>query len=584
MSRLWRRVEWPLVAALGVLAFACGVIGFGRFFTALGEPRSGWDVVYLTLQLFALESGAVSGPVPWELELARLLAPAVAGYAAVRAVAALLRERMERFRVRFLRDHVVICALGRKGLLLAKSLRSRGDRVVVIEEDAENDLIGTAREYRALVLIGDARDPRLLQRAGVGRARHLVAVSGDDGVNAEVAVRARRLVADRKGRPLSCLVHIVDPELCGLLRMQAIGGRRDEGIRVDFFNVFESGARALLADHPVTGGDREGAVRKGHIVIVGLGQFGENLVLQAARQWRNAGGTPGSRLRVTIVDQAAGTLTESLSVRYPWLHEACVLDPWEMRFESRQFAEGGFLFDAQGRLAVSTAFVCVDDDSRGLSLALMLHRHLKGRGIPLVVRMVHGAGLASLLSQEQLADDEFAGLHAFGLLERMCNPDLLFAGAYEILARAIHEEYVREQEKDGATPVTNPAVAPWDELDEGYRESNRAQAAHIGAKLAAVGCDLAPLTDWHAERFSFTTPEVERLAEMEHDRWMEERRRAGWTRGPKDPGRKTSPYLIPFDALDESVKEYDRVFVRGLPRFLARAGFQIVRVGRAVAP
>lgn len=578
MSRFWKRVEWPLVAALGVVAFVGGFVGFTGFFRALGEPRSAWDVFYLTLQLFVLESGSVSGPVPWELELARLLAPATAGYTALRAMAILFREHLERFRVRFLRGHVVICTLGRKGLLLAKSLRQRGDQVVIVEEDAENDLIGTAREYRALVLIGDARDPQVLRRAGVSRARHVVAVSGSDGVNAEVAVCSRGLVADRRGGPLSCLVHIVDPQLCGLLRMQAIGRRREETFRVDFFNVFESGARAVLLDHPVIGATRDGVASAGHIAIVGLGQFGESLVLQGARQWRDANGGDASHLRVTIVDQNAEALTESLSIRYPWLRQVCALEPREMRFESRQFAEGGFLFDAEGRLDVSTIFVCVDDDSMGLSLALLLHRHVRGRGVPVVVRMVHGAGLASLLSEEQLATDEFAGLQAFGLLERMCNPDLLFAGAYEILARAIHEEYLREQEKEGATPATNPAMVPWSELDEGRKESNRAQAAHIGVKLATVGCDLAPLTDWHAEGFSFTPVELERLAGMEHERWVEERRRSGWRPGPRDRERKTSPHLVPFDDLDEKVKEYDRIFIRGLPRFLARAGFQIVRL------
>ena len=76
-------LQWILVALLGLAAFVLGVVGFTGFFAALGEPRSFWDVLYLTLQLFILESGSVSGPVPWELEVARLLAPTVAAYTAV---------------------------------------------------------------------------------------------------------------------------------------------------------------------------------------------------------------------------------------------------------------------------------------------------------------------------------------------------------------------------------------------------------------------------------------------------------------------------------------------------------------------
>jgi hypothetical protein len=205
-----------------------------------------------------------------------------------------------------------------------------------------------------------------------------------------------------------------------------------------------------------------------------------------------------------------------------------------------------------------------------------LHRHVKQQDVKVVVRMVHGAGLASLLDDAR--SGEFAGLHAFGLLERMCNPELLFAGAYEAIAREIHKAYVADEKRKGVTREMNEAVVPWEELAEHFRESNRAQAAHIGDKLADVGCDLAPLTDWEAELFEFEDDEVEALAEMEHQRWMDEKRRDGWERGEKRKGEKTNPYLVPWAELDEEQKKKDRLFVRKLPRFLANAGLQIVRL------
>ena len=122
-------------------------------------------------------------------------------------------------------------------------------------------------------------------------------------------------------------------------------------------------------------------------------------------------------------------------------------------------------------------------------------------------------------------------------------------------------------------------MVPWDDLDEDFKEANRAQAAHIGVKLAAMGCDLLPLTDWAAESFTLREEEVDRLAEMEHERWVEERRRAGWTLGPRDDVRRRTPNLVGWSELSEDMREYDRVFVRGLPRFLASAGFQIGRRG-----
>lgn len=580
MRRFLRGFQWPLLAIAAVLASGLGFVGFTEFFRTIGESRSPWDVLYLTIQLFTLESGSVSGPIPWQLQVARLLAPGVAGFAAIVALTVLFREHFDGFRTRFFRNHTVICALGRKGFLLAKSLRERGDQVVIIEEDAENDLIDPAREHGAIVLIGDAREPKILARAGVPRARHLVAVSGDDGINAEVAVSAREMVSNRKGTPLTCLAHIVDSHLCTLLRVQEIGRKRKDPLRLEFFNVFESGARALLGDYPVAGmGEGESAI--GHIVVVGLGRFGENLILQAARQWHAENPGSGQRLRVSVLDQAAGTLAAAVSARHPWVHGVCELMPVEVDFTASEFTDARFLLDAQGNLDVDRIYVCVDNDSKGISVALSLYRHVKGRNVPIVVRMVHGAGLASLFNKDRFGTEEFFGLQAFGLLDRMCSPDLLFAGYHEILARAMHDQYLRDQEAKGVDPSANKSLVPWDQLPDDLKESNRAQAAHIGIKLGAVGCDLHPLVDWDAESFTFSPDELEKLARMEHERYVVEREGAGWVPGPKDTNRKRSPYLVPWSELDEEIQDLDRLFIRNLPNFLARAGFQIVRVDDA---
>ena len=250
----------------------------------------------------------------------------------------------------------------------------------------------------------------------------------------------------------------------------------------------------------------------------------------------------------------------------------------DVDFTASEFTDALFLLDAQGKLDVSTIYVCVDNDSKGISVALSLHRHVKGQGVPIVVRMVHGAGLASLFSKNRSGAEEFSGLQAFGLLDRMCSPDLLFAGDHEILARAMHDQYLRDQKAKGVDPSANKSLVPWDTLPDDLKESNRAQAAHIGIKLGAVGCDIHPLVDWDAESFTFFPDELEKLARMEHERYVVEREAAGWVPGPKDPDRKRSPYLVPWLELDEEIQDLDKLFILNLPHFLARAGFQIVRV------
>jgi hypothetical protein len=575
VSCFWR-YEWPIVAILGLGALILGFVGFKRADGSL----SVWDALYRDLQLIVLESGRLEGQsVPWELEVARLLVPLVAAYVGLKGLAAIFREQVGLLLIRLVPHRVVVCGLGQRGFLIARSLRERGERVVVIEKNGNNELIEPCRRAGTVVLIGDATDAEVLRGAQVHRARHLISVCRDDRTNAEVAIRARQLATRRTSGALTCVVHVLDPQLSALLKAYEIGEHYREGFRLDCFNVFESGARALLREYPPFG-EQDLRAEEPHLAVIGLGRLGQSLLVQAARGWRVTGRRADERLRVTVLDTQAGAKTSALLSRYPQLSQACHLIPREVDVESPEFERADFLFDSQGRCDVTQVYLCLDDDSLGVAAALKLYQHLREHRVPIVVCMARDTGLTSLLEEELGVQDRFETLHGFGLLEQTCHAELLLGGTYEILARAIHEEYVRLQEEEGQTPVSNPAMVPWDELPETLKESNRAQAGHIGAKLKAVGCGIIPWADWEAESFEFTPGEVELLSKMEHERWVDERRRNGWTYAPgaKNVEKKTSPYMVSWEELREEIKEWDRVTVRGLPAFLAKADLQIVRL------
>lgn len=353
-----------------------------------------------------------------------------------------------------------------------------------------------------------------------------------------------------------------------------------DAFRLEFFNIFDRGARALLEEVPAF--DGAGAARPAppHLLVVGVGRLGRSLVVQAARRWRDLHGVTGERLRITLVDKEADHRKEALCSRYPQLEQVCELSARQIDVQSQEFERAQFLLDARERCDVTRVYVCLGNDSLAVSTALTLLRRIRGRPIPIVVRLTRDEGLAMLLRGEGAAAHAFDQLHAFGLLDRICNAELLRFGTYETLARTIHEDYVRQQERAGQTPRTNRSMVPWDQLPDGLQESNRRQAEHIGEKLRAVGCALAPLADWDADAFAFTPPEIELLAEMEHDRWVAERLGDGWVYAPglKDVERRTSPDLVGWDDLSGDTREKDRDTVRRLPAVLAQAGFQLERL------
>jgi len=578
LSRAWAAVRWPTITVLFAAALVLGWIGFDLNSRALGEPGSFLDNLYRTLQLFIIHSGAVAQPVPWQLEIARFLAPAVAAGATLSALATLLGEQLAAARVRFYSNHVVVCGLGRLGSLLARTLREAGYQVGAIESDMENGAIARCREVGIVVLVGDGTDPAMLRRAGASKAGYLFAVAGDDGRNSDIAIAAAALAGMRSGSPLTCFVHVTDDKLADVLRQVGLA-RRGGGARIEYFNVAELGAPALLTDYPPF--DAEGKTPLGapHIVVVGLGEMGTRLIVHAARRWRSIPGVSGKKLKITAVDLAADARVALLHERFPRLADACELRPHSVDLDSAEFERADFLFGRRGKSDVTGVYVCVGDDAVGLRAALHLRHRLGDRAVPIVVRTTQGGGIATLLGDGH--GETYGNLSVFGLLDLVCRPDVLLAGQNETLARAIHANYVASRRLEGQSAETNPSMVEWAQLPESLKESNRAQAADIFRKLALIGCDIVPMTDWDAAPLAFAADEIEVLAPDEHKRWMKERLAAGWRlAAARNEERKESPYLVSYGDLAEDIKEMDRAAVRGIPGFLAEIGFAVVRVRR----
>ncbi len=568
-------LKWPLVMAIWILSIILGYIGFPRFFEAEGTQFTNFDLLYRSLQLIALEAGAVKGIVPWQLNVARFLMPMLAAYAAIQALLAIFSKQWQMFMIRFYKNHVVICGLGEKGLRLARDFSTNGFRAVVIEGTKGNTLVEQCRGFGTVVFFGDATNAAMLRRAGIRKAKFLVAVCADDGINAEIALKARDIVRTRKGHDLTVFVHMVDLELCNLLRGWELAAEA-QSFRLEFFNVHERGARLMLAAY-TTAGNKLLKESPG-MLLVGLGKLGRSLLVQAARDWYMKKLPENNRMRITVIDKAAESKISLLRMQYPQLEKACSIETWQIDENTPEFEKAAFLYDEEGNLKIDVIFICFDDDVHAIVSALTLYHKTKGNKVPIIARMGQERGLATMIRDERNSLG-FEHIHTFGLLDQTCNFELLLGGTHEIIARAIHEDYVNNQKLVGESSRTNPSLVDWNDLPDALKESNRHQAAHIEVKMKAIRCGIQPLNDWEAASFRFESDEIELLAELEHQRWVEERRQNGWRykSGPKDIAKKTSPHIVPYEDLSWELKESDRNMIRSLPSFLAKAGFQIYR-------
>ncbi len=90
-----------------------------------------------------------------------------------------------------LRDHTIVCGIGRLGSILARELHEAGKPFVAI--DSDRDRLQDAEERGYLVLHGDATDEHILQQAGIRYAATVATVLSQDATNVFVTVTAREM-------------------------------------------------------------------------------------------------------------------------------------------------------------------------------------------------------------------------------------------------------------------------------------------------------------------------------------------------------------------------------------------------------
>jgi voltage-gated potassium channel Kch len=555
----WHRAwPWIVIAAMTVASTVLGYVGFAGYAASTGSGDGVTDLLYRTLQLFVLESGYLAGDVPWQLEIARWLAPLVPAWAILQALRVLFRDQRESFWLRRRRDHVVICGLGRRGLQFVRDFRGAGDDVVVIEQDADNPRLPACRRTGARVLIGSCTDAMLLRKARVERACHAVLVTGDDGTNVETAILVRQVVGVDAGdsAPGSrCYVHVVDLELSRQLEKSRLLSAPAVGLRIRIFNSYQDSARSMLRNHPLEpAGFDAGDPRQVHLVVFGFGQMGEAVVVQAAKLGHFANGRP---LRITVIDRQAERLAASFESRYPGMGDIDDLQIEFIQSDSESSSVLAQLKDwADDPGAIVTIAVCFDGDSPSLTCALNIKAALDPTTVPVHVRMSEETGLATLLADRRDEDASLGGVVAFGTTSTNATRDLLLNRKRDELARAFHLSHLRKR-ASGTGEDEDLGARIWDELGSEMKDSNRQEADHLEVKLRVIGCHEAT-ADLRQRLVELEAGEVEVLARMEHARWCAERFIDGWRRGAMDKANKIHGDLVPWSELGEGSRDYNR--------------------------
>ncbi|MCP4571035.1 MAG: potassium channel protein [bacterium] len=165
---------YNIVDALYMTVITVSTVGFGEVHDL--DPSGRVFVVFLIISGLAVMTytlGAV-GRVIVEGSIERFVG----------------RHRMQRD-IEKLRGHYVVCGYGRMGRILCDELQNEGVSFVVIEGDAETVEDLADKGYR--VVDGDATEDEVLEKAGIKRAKGLVAVVSRDVDNLYITLSARQM-------------------------------------------------------------------------------------------------------------------------------------------------------------------------------------------------------------------------------------------------------------------------------------------------------------------------------------------------------------------------------------------------------
>ncbi len=109
------------------------------------------------------------------------------------------------------RNHYIVCGLSGIGIKIVQQLHLSGHEVVVIETDANNRFVTTARDMSIPVILADASFRATLQRSNIDTATSVLAVTSDDATNLEIALKAKALAPN-----IPVIVNYADPDFASI--------------------------------------------------------------------------------------------------------------------------------------------------------------------------------------------------------------------------------------------------------------------------------------------------------------------------------------------------------------------------------
>jgi hypothetical protein len=509
------------------------LLGTGGFYQL--DSEQGWATcLYKAIQLFSMNSGVVeSKDTPLLIEISRWLAPFAVAGAVYSTVILFLNKWSDARRLASLSDHAIVCGVGNRGSEIARAFTRTGNRrVVIIEMDEHNPSLGELRNLAEAggaeihVITANALDEAVLARAGVQKARSLVAVTGHDQKNLSICAEAEKL------NQFLCLSAGIESWAWRSYYLDRLRSR----IRLDSY--LSRAARNLTLELACDAAKEQHFRSHGvRVVIEASPNVRQELVRAAALNFQIS----GDKRPVLEITAANEEDVATFNDRFP-ASDLVVDIRWHTKTASQVFPEGSESFP-------DFAVFAYDEDIQTLEAAerFWMRSPIKSHRIQACVRS-ESDSLEMPAVERRPADFEIKNIFKLGL-----GSDDPTEISLERSAQVCHRIYFLNEQLKKADYGTRQGDLPeeWEKLSERTRESNRLLAMHHEVKRIA----------WQARGETPSMEVLTHLSRCEHMRWMAEKAMDGWRwtgpSAPRDNDRLKHPLLVRYDALDNAEKDKD---------------------------
>ncbi len=571
-----RNRRW-IQAIAGAIALGLGFWGFWQ--TVEPDQRS-WstllDTVFQTAQLVTLQFPSdIKNDMSWPLQIARFAVPLVAVLASFQVLIGSITRPARLALLPLASGHIVVCGSEAMTEAALIALAKRGRQVISVSPSIDSTQRDTLEGLGITIVEGDPLLPATINSLNLSRAAALFLTAEDDITNLNIAMLALGAIDARPPElPMLVLAVMIDREdLAAELDLALDSLSRSHRVRYHRLCADREGIRLELARYaPVLLKASSDIVS--HVLVVGLAGTWRQVIMQIIVAAQDH---PDKRPVLTfVVDDSGAALVQHWREVKPELDlvaevvvlttEADELLPseddaaqWREKYPAPQLA------------------VVLREDADAIATTLALRRPgnpLRTEETPILVRQSKEDRLLSRLGETVIPDRYLSKLVAVGGLVRADTIERVLDYKGDEMAIALHAQY-RESMKSAEK---TSALEEWDGLPENIRDANRAAANHIPILFGAAGFRISSSTP-AAQPPALSAEDVERLARVEHRRWVADRIDRRWRYGEsRDDRLLLHPDLVPYEKLSDSKKEQNRNWIRTLAGIVAARGSTIEKV------